>query len=323
MSALPAPTLVVVGAADGAYAMPLAVMLRSLTARLAPPWHVEAHIFDDGLAPRERAAVEASLDARCTLRWATARGCELAAQPLWGRMPRTTYQKLTLGSWLPAEIPRAIWLDCDLLVRTDLARLWQERLGEHLALAARDPLVPRLGSRFGVAAHRELGLARDAKYFNAGVLLIDLERWRAERVEERAADYLARYGRRLTFWDQEALNAVLAGRWGELDPRWNRNPNLHLLFPAVPAATENAADDAWIAHFSGRLKPWTCPGASPYQSEFEAHLDATAWAGWQSPRTWRSALLARYAGSPLRRILFPLEQAWTAALRDLTRRPGG
>ena len=43
--------------------------------------------------------------------------------PLWGRMSATTYQKLTLGEWLPVEIERALWLDCDMLVLAAIALL--------------------------------------------------------------------------------------------------------------------------------------------------------------------------------------------------------
>jgi lipopolysaccharide biosynthesis glycosyltransferase len=234
-------------------------------------------------------------------------------------MPLTTYQKLSIEDWLPATLDRVLWLDCDTLVLSDPGPLWALSTDGRIALAATDLLVPRLGSRFGVAAWHELGFDPHASYFNAGVMLIDLERWRRENVAERAADYLRQFGKRVVFWDQEALNAALAGRWSALDPRWNRNPMLHHLFAGSTSAP-GERDDTWIAHFSGRLKPWTHPQSSRYQDAFEAHLDETSWAGWRPPRTWRNALLARYAGSSLRRRLFPLEQQWTFALHALTRR---
>jgi lipopolysaccharide biosynthesis glycosyltransferase len=297
--------------------MPLAVMLRSVDVHLAPDVELVVYIADDGLSAAEREKVAAALSARCTLRWIAARPWKRTTLPTWGRMPLTTYQKLAIGDWLPEEVERVIWLDCDLLVLADLSRLWALRNGDRTALAAPDPLVPRLGSRFGVAAWRELGLAADAGYFNAGVLVIDLAQWRREKVAERAADYLRRFSHRVVFWDQEALNAVLAGRWGELDSRWNLNPVLQCLFATRDATSEGAP---WIAHFSGRLKPWTHAGTSAFQATFDSYLDSTPWTGWRPRRTWRKAALARYSTSSLRRRLFPLEQWWTAAIWRLTRR---
>ena len=55
------------------------------------------------------------------------------------------------------------------------------------------------------------------------------------------------------FWDQEALNAVLAGKWGALDPRWNRIANPRGALPG------EGQDGAWIYHFAGNVKPWAYP----------------------------------------------------------------
>ena len=60
-------------------------------------------------------------------------------------MPVTTYQKLMLGDWLPADVTRAIWLDP------------MAGRGGEIALAAQDERVPTFGSQFGVAGHREFG----------------------------------------------------------------------------------------------------------------------------------------------------------------------
>jgi lipopolysaccharide biosynthesis glycosyltransferase len=309
--------VVIACAADRAYAMPLAVMLRSVDAHLAPERPLVVHIADDGIPIGEKARITATLSARCTINWIAARPWQRTSLPTWGRMPLTTYQKLAIGDWLPGELERVIWLDCDLLVLSDLGRLWALPNGDRIALAAQDPLVPRVGSRFGVSAWRELGLAADVSYFNAGVMVIDLGRWRREKVAERAADYFRRFSDRVVFWDQEALNAVLAGQWGELDSRWNRNPVLHRLLATGDEAPDGAP---WIAHFSGRLKPWTYAGASEFQATFDSYLDSTPWAGWRPRRSWRRAVLTRYSTSSLRRRLFPLEQWWTAAICRLTRR---
>jgi len=306
--------LVVACAADVRYAVPLAVMLRSAIGNLSPGTALEIYVVSDGLDSAARDRVMGSLPATTSLRWLERPQDEFAGLPNWGRMALTTYHKLTLGEWLPADVERAIWLDCDVLVTGDLARLWQLNLGPNVVLAAQDVLVPLVSSRFGVAGYGDLGLSHDAKYFNAGIMLIDVARWRREQVGAHARDYLRRFGKRVWFWDQEALNAALAGRWGALDPRWNWNPILHR--PTIG----NAAADPWILHFSGKLKPWTYRGTSPHHALYNEWLERTAWSDCRPTHSWRGWALGAYETCRLRSLLLPLEQFQMRLVRWLTSR---
>ncbi|HEV2046191.1 MAG TPA: glycosyltransferase family 8 protein [Chthoniobacterales bacterium] len=316
------PSAVIAAATDSCYALPLAVMLRSALVNLNPEVGIEAHIVDDGLSLAERNKVEASLPAHVGLHWIRRSRAEFDGLPNWGRMSLTTYHKLTLGEWLPSRVKRVIWLDADMLVLGDLAQLWEADLGCHLALAAQDILVPYVSSRFGIAAHRELGLTRQARYFNAGVMLIDVAQWRRDEVGARAFDYLRRYHERVFFWDQEALNAVLAGRWEALDPRWNWNPLIDRL-SAHNRARDETTCDPWIIHFVGNLKPWTYLGSSRNQMLYYQWLDQTAWRGWRPKQSWRSRFLAAYESSRLRALVYPLEQLHLRLVRLMTRNRNG
>jgi lipopolysaccharide biosynthesis glycosyltransferase len=312
--------LVLACAADGPYAMPLAVMLRSVDARLAPELQLEVYVIDDGLAAGDRERIERPLSPRARLHWRQPERSALGGLPTWGRMATTTYEKLTLPRWLPDSHPRAIWIDCDALVLVDLAPLAQLELGEAPLAAVRDPLVPEVSSRLGVAGWRALGLAADAPYFNAGVLVLDLERFRRERIAERAIEHLERRHREVAFWDQEALNVAVAGRWRELEPRWNWNP---ILSPWRAPARAGGARDVALAHFSGRLKPWLYPGLGPLQEAWFDALDTTAWAGRRPLPSAGRALASRYARWRGRRRLLGIEQWATTLHRALTRRRVG
>ena len=313
------PSVVIAAATDRRYALPLAVMLRSALVNLNPEVRIEAHIVDDGLSVADRDKVEASLPANVLLHWVVRPRAEFDGLPKWGRMSLTTYHKLTLEEWLPSRVKKVIWLDADLLVLGDLARLWEANLGSHLALAAQDILVPYVSSRFGIAAYRELGLTRQARYFNAGVMLIDVARWRRDEVAAHAFDYLRRYHDRVFFWDQEALNAVLAGQWEVLDPRWNWNPLIDRL-SARKRALDKTMCDPWIIHFIGNLKPWTYFGSSRDQVLYYQWLDQTAWQGWRPERSWRARFSAAYESSRLRALLYPVEQLHLRLVRLMTRR---
>ncbi|MEP7365848.1 MAG: glycosyltransferase family 8 protein [Acidobacteriota bacterium] len=298
-------------AADSGYALPLAVMLRSVGAHLGAGRIAEAYVLDDGILPQDRERILASLPANMRVHWCSppALGGNL---PLWGRMSITTYQKLTLGQWVPPDINRVLWLDCDMLVLADIDALWQTSVEGTVALAVQDQRVPLVSSRFGVGAWRELGLPRDAKHFNAGLLLIDLAAWRSLDVLSRSMAYLSDYGDRIYFWDQEALNAVLSGRWREIGASWN-------FHPALEHVHGIRIGEPGIVHFSGNLKPWRFAGANEHRVRYRSFLAQTAWAAEPLQREWRDGILEWYECSPLRRILYPAEQWATMAQRFFTR----
>jgi lipopolysaccharide biosynthesis glycosyltransferase len=313
--------VVVVCAANSRYALPLAVMLRSVEANLDPSRSLSIFVVDDGLSADDKKKVLESLASGVTVQWLRPRRFGFASLPLWGRMPIVTYDKLALAHLLPATVEKVIWLDCDVLVVGDLARLWDEDLGGFHALAARDSFVRCLGSRFGVAGFRELGLERDASYFNAGVMVINLARWRLDDVAGQALDYLKRFGRRVSFWDQEGLNAVLAGRWREIDAGWNRNLSVERpSFSRDLPLGKPSLQASRILHFCGNLKPWTYVARDHYHALYYRYLDLTAWKGWRPKQDWRGAALAWYESSPVRRLLYPLEQWHMKLQRWLTGR---
>lgn len=283
-------------------------MLQSLGTHLAAGRRAEVHILADGLGTNERERVRRSVPSNLTLHWCEPVPLE-AGLPLWGRMSVTTYQKLTLAEWLPADLSRVLWLDCDMLILADVSPLWDTPFDSAIVLAVPDERVPLVSSRFGVAAFRELNLPSDAPHFNAGLLLVNLDAWRAYEVAARSFDYLRQYREHIYFWDQEALNAVLCGHWRSLDARWNRHP-------AYAAPDEQP----WILHFSGNLKPWLFDGRGRHRARYREYLARTDWASTVLSRCWRDPWLERYETSRLRhRLLMPLEEAAMILRRSLTR----
>jgi lipopolysaccharide biosynthesis glycosyltransferase len=307
---------VVVTAANAGYALPLAVMLRSMLEHLPAGSSPDVFVLDDGLGDELRRKVERSLPGQPRLRW-IAPPPGRSGLPLWGRMPATTYCKLLVPRVLPVDLRRALWLDADLLVLADVTELWRQEVEGHAVLAVQDPFVPVLSSRLGVAALDELGLPPHAPYFNAGVMLLNLERWRHDDVPGRADRYLRQYRERVIFHDQEALNVVLAGAWKALGGGWNRSVTAALL------GLEEENGPAAILHYSGTLKPWQLPGRDHYHELYYGYLDRTAWAGFRPPDTPWAGMVGRYSASRLRRALQPLEQWWFKRSIERTRSVAG
>lgn len=317
----PCGDVAVVCAADRNYALPIAVTLRSAAVHLRAGTSLNAWIIDDGISPADRARLVDSLPDNVRVHWLRPHPLESAVLPTWGRMPTTTYQKLALGELLPHDLDRVLWLDGDLLVLDDLSRLWSHDLHGATLGACQDQRVPHVSSPQGLRTYRRLGIHADAKYFNAGVLLIDLRRWRANRVFEAAIDYLAANARHLYFWDQEALNAVLAHSWLELDERWNWNPVVGELTRRRPRSLDNDTPaEPGVLHFSGNIKPWIHRGRGRAYDLYRTHLEQTAWAGTESHTGTLYDLFAAYETSPLRRWIYPTERWSTELVRLATLR---
>jgi len=302
------PIRLVLGA-DSSYVLPLAVTVRSALEVTKRP--LEILVLDGGLTAQDRQRLlESWPAARLQVHWLAVQD-QLDELPVWGRMKRVTYFRLLMSSTVPQHWTRAIWLDCDVVLCKDLADLWDLDISGLPVLAARDLVVPCIGSRYGVSPWKELGLDPRAPHFNAGVMMVNLELWRREQVEERAMEYLHRYGHRVCFFDQEALNAVLVNRWGALDPGWNHIASMagqpfldasHL----APDVYRRVVDAPYLVHYSGYFKPWKYRGTTKTCELWYRSLDLTSFAGWRPATTSRTVALRLYT-TILRRWLYPLE----------------
>lgn len=177
--------------------------------------------------------------------------------------PATWPSHLTAASLLRLRLPsvlkdidRVIYLDCDLVVLHDIATLYDtDLLGLPLAacvdfwLTGAPPFAP---PGWDVGEWHKLlrevvGLTDSKAYFNAGVMVMDLNRFRSAGLIEAADEFLEQTNYETPFVDQEALNHVIDGAFVRLDPRWN-----------VLAALGHS--DPWIVHYAGPYKPWNCEG---------------------------------------------------------------
>ena len=317
--------LTLVTLADERYALPLAVLGRSLTDNLRPGLHANLYIADGGITPETKEHLIASWDAeRLSVRFVPPDFGTESALPVWGRLPALTYARVFLQSLLPQECSKAILLDSDVVVLTDVGRLWDLEIGDQCLLAVQDPAIPFVASRDGLRCYRELGIPAEHQYFNTGVMAIDLNKWKSARVSERVMEFVCQHMADLNNCEQDGLNAVLFDKWGSLDPRWQVQPRLldrrSSLQRHLDAETrDQLRADPWLLHFSGRLKPWLYRGSGQADRIFFRYVDRTWWRGWR-PRLSLQSLLYGLYDSGLRDWLYPIEQRGHSLLRNLSRR---
>ncbi len=305
--------VVITCALDRRYVRPLAAMLRSVADNLESGRAAKVYIIHSDVPEDERAEVMKGWPERISAEWIAVDESAFAGLPLWGRMPVSTYFKLAITDLLPETVSKAIWLDCDLLVLDDIGELWDRAPGDAHVGAVQDVVVPLVSSRFGIESHRELGIDSRSMYFNAGVMAVNVTAWRADSIPQKAIEYLRRNEHSVTFWDQEGLNAALAGKWVPLEPRWNHNAG-------VPRRSLRSREDLpSIIHFAGGLKPWRYRTRNSMRSLYYEYLDRTAFAGWRPPPSAVGAAISFYEESGLRAVMYPAENLGMRVVRDLSR----
>ncbi len=182
------------------------------------------------------------------------------------------WTRLWVADFFGANIDRALYLDSDMVIVGSVAPLWNVDLGGALLGAVDIP-----GSQRGV---ENLGMRAEDGYFNAGVLLIDIEQWRRTRALDEALDYVSANHARLRELDQDVLNACFHGRRKRLDYKWNvirpffREPPV---LPLPRAEIQAVLREARIIHFNGWSKPWTYLCNHPRKAEYEKYLRLTEW----------------------------------------------
>ena len=114
-----------------------------------------------------------------------------------------TYYRLFLTEILPSNLKKIIYLDGDIIVRQSLKALWDIRM-EDAAIAA----IPESHGAQD-SFYERLGYPKRMGYFNAGVLLINLEYWRNHHLMSVFKDFMIHHADRIVYHDQDVLNYTL------------------------------------------------------------------------------------------------------------------
>jgi len=290
-------SLVVVCAADNNYVIPLSVTLKSILANLKTPRKIICFVIDGGIEESNKQKILQSLDSKqIAIEWLQPTDSVLNKVKVSGHVTVATYYRLLIPDLLPQQLKKAIYLDCDLVVNEDLQQLWAIDIGDSYLLAVQDMGIREVSNpRGGLHNYQELGIPPNSKYLNAGVMVFNLEKWRAENISTQAIEYLEQNKEHVLNWDQDGVNAVLAGKWRELDPRWNQTPSVYKYrswkdSPFTEEIYKSVIQQPYIIHFATAIKPWHYYCEHPAKDLFFQYLDLTPWAGWRPKKPLKYAL---------------------------------
>jgi lipopolysaccharide biosynthesis glycosyltransferase len=293
---------------DANYLAPAAAVMRSCLVHTDGQSLQFEVIHDESLSRHDRQRLQAMCgDAGAVINLRLMDERRLRGLPSVDRFGSIVWWRLFLPELLE-DVDRVLYLDCDTLALSSLHPLWGEDLGASALAAVANVVEPRM--REHVAT---LGIDYPGGFFNAGVLLLQLDRMRDERSTEELVDYAVRHQKMLTWNDQDALNVVFNKRWHALHPRWNAQNNLWswrdwAIDVFGPGPVDEAVCAPAIRHFEGPsvAKPWhyLCP--APHRDVYLEMLGQTPWAGAPMqdrtastvairllPRKWRLDVYAR------------------------------
>lgn len=184
--------------------------------------------------------------------------------PITNNISKASYFRLLLADILPEDVLSGLYIDCDTIVTGSL----QDLLGisffedgnqskEYSILAVSDANGAKEIERLN-----ELGIVSQF-YFNAGVLFINLEKWRNDAVSKKIIIMAEQYKDHLKWHDQDVLNIFFVDKCGKLDKSYNGFASTKS--PKMPV----------ILHYNGSSKPWHYFNEGPYKPLYWQYLKLT------------------------------------------------
>ena len=170
-----------------------------------------------------------------------------------------TYFRFKLPTLLN-DLDKVLYIDCDIIARTSLKELFKENLNNKALAMVLDAESKKEAKRLGLK-----------KYYNAGVMLINLDFWRKNNVEESLFNYAKNNSDKILWQDQDIVNIVLEDKIKSISEKWNFQ---YFLYEKIDV---KALSDSSIIHLAGRFKPWLIPFEHPIYDYYYYYLSFTPW----------------------------------------------
>lgn len=204
-----------------------------------------------------------------------------------GRWHISTFSRLFLLHILPKNVDKIIYIDCDMIIRHSLKRLWEMDMEDSWVMSADDCR--------GMMYRDNIGIPRDSLYTNNGLMVIDLKAWKENDVEQLYIDFIRKYNGNITYMDQGVLNGVLQPmkKVKLLPISYNAQTicydlgyeGLEACRRPVWAYQKSDFDkdiaDPYVVHFTtcfmSGTRPWMKGDKHPYRDEFIMYRTMTPW----------------------------------------------
>ena len=198
------------------------------------------------------------------------------------------YNRLFLTEYIPEDVDRVLYLDSDTVIEGSLDELWNTDMDGYYLAAVDDCLSSK---------YRDIvGLTGEGNYCNAGMLLVNLNKWREDNITEAFIKMIYDNNGYFVFNEQSILNSIFSEKIKILPQKYNVNSLVYLFsykelmrlrrpynFPYSEDDLKQARENPVITHFTGNFyvhrRPWIENSDHPHK---EAYLKYRAMTPWSS-----------------------------------------
>jgi lipopolysaccharide biosynthesis glycosyltransferase len=297
---------------DENYAMPCGVLLQSII-YTNPNVKIRFHIISTNLSDKSKSRFHEILkNTESVISFYTIDLNQLNGLPsLHGSV--ATYIILFIANILPNEITKILYLDADMMVVDSITDLWTLDITGHPAAGSFSIMNDDIRN------YNRLDYDPSQGYYNVGTHLINLDYWRKNNILQESLLFIKNNPDKLKYCDQDVLNAIFAGKWKTISPRFNFFQNYYMpiedflikkqLHPAIEYARENPC----IIHFISNPKPWHKEYNMPLTKIWLFFKDMTPWKSENLRYCYHGIKLLKYIVTRLL-IIFHLRKSrsWNA-----------
>lgn len=196
----------------------------------------------------------------------------------------TSYARLFLPQLLERGIERVLYLDCDIVINGDISNFYLLPISNNDWVAGVYDTLPNNVAKTSIA------LKANDVYYNAGVLLFNLNAWRENNITKLCLDFLLDHGGNVFHHDQGIINAVCHEHKKTVPPKFNTSTSYFshkyslLKMQNNPFYSETEVEEAIkepaIIHFTEGFynRPWISNSKHPFRSIFLKYKNKTEWA---------------------------------------------
>lgn len=184
--------------------------------------------------------------------------------PTTWRCSHAVYNRFVVGRALYGVSDRVLYLDADIVCLGKVRELLDTNLGSSVAAVVQEEKTEFINGQI-----KKLQL-QNGKYFNAGVLYIDVVKWNEQNISDKAVQLLAEKYEFFNLMDQDALNVLLDGKVKFVNSKWDFMCNLEKKIKEIPA-------DTVLLHYTSREKPWHKWCIHPLAATFTQYAAQSLW----------------------------------------------
>lgn len=275
-------------ACDDNYAKHCAVTVASIIKNVSTNNFLHFYIMSSSLSSANKRKIQKSLSGYSDITFLDIDETTFANCPIRSDFHLTveTYFRLKIASLFP-NLDKILYLDSDIVVLGDISQIWKLDIDDCYIACVPDAG----GKKYKKIFSQYVDFDESFLYYNAGVLLVNLKKWRSDEIEFAFFEHLNNYKETLLFADQDVLNCVINKNIRYLDKIWN----------VQLSGYNSLLDGAKIIHYVSGNKPWNLYSCGRGYRLYYEYLRFTDW--WYCAFFMRVSLIFKQVSSYLHNVI--------------------